>query len=609
MSEIRRWGKPGLLVQVWVVRYNLDELITDTDLRPAKVPRPAGQQGSFLDQQSLPSTAAPTPFRLYRWIVVFSACALITFYRDWLTRADLSTTVLLLVLVIAANRITVASALEGDITFAPALIFSAALLVGGPSAGWIAVVGCAVSSALARPKEGIGGLFMGAKLAAAAFAAHGLWVYLVGSSTVNARPDLADILDAGAAGALFLVVYEGISLLDRLVSGAEISKLTATLRPELISAAVSYPFAILMAIAYRAFGIASVPCLAALLLVCAYAVRLTEENRSLTRLLDAMETLGQASSKAVSSHLAVEQFLRLAHSLTPFDRAVLWLRDDATGSLIARASYPNAETAARTPDEFEESLFAQAYRKGAAAAISDISLHPAASASATPASWLLFPITLHGQNVGLAQFIRTADSPFGPQDIRRLSALVPQAALAVEGARVRHLMLRLADMATTDGLTGLMNHRRSQEALREELGRAVRYGRPLAVLMLDLDSFKSFNDTYGHPQGDRLLQGVAAILRSTVRSLDYVGRYGGEEFIIVLPETSREDAYALAERIRANIESEPFPVGESQFVHRTISIGCAAFPEDSDRPETLVALADEALYRAKRSGRNRVVSA
>ena len=152
-------------------------------------------------------------------------------------------------------------------------------------------------------------------------------------------------------------------------------------------------------------------------------------------------------------------------------------------------------------------------------------------------------------------------------------------------------------------------NRRSREMLRDEMGRAVRYGRPLSVMMLDVDGFKQFNDQYGHPRGDILLQAIAEILKANVRSVDSAGRYGGEEFIIILPETARDDAFVLAERIRRAVETEPFPTGDGRSVQKTISIGVAAFPDDAQNAGDLLQHADAALYRAKRTGKNRVLTA
>ncbi|MEM7582746.1 MAG: diguanylate cyclase [Acidobacteriota bacterium] len=161
-------------------------------------------------------------------------------------------------------------------------------------------------------------------------------------------------------------------------------------------------------------------------------------------------------------------------------------------------------------------------------------------------------------------------------------------------------------MANTDGLTGLYNHRYLQERLKQEIERAERYGRPLSVVMGDLDHFKSFNDTHGHPRGDKLLIAVSATLRQLSRASDVLARYGGEEFTLILPETSAEEAQVLAERVRQCIAGLEIPSDAGETSRRmTISLGVASFAPGSSS-EQLIEAADGALYTAKRSGRNRV---
>ena len=152
----------------------------------------------------------------------------------------------------------------------------------------------------------------------------------------------------------------------------------------------------------------------------------------------------------------------------------------------------------------------------------------------------------------------------------------------------------------------MWNHRRLHELLREEIRRAARYNRALSVLMMDVDSFKTFNDTYGHPQGDQLLRDRGGHSQSGARTVDHVGRYGGEEFLMILPETGKEDACRMAERIRSEIEAHACVVIEDQAIHRTMSLGVASYPEDANNADELMQRADEALYHAKRSGKNRV---
>ncbi len=163
-------------------------------------------------------------------------------------------------------------------------------------------------------------------------------------------------------------------------------------------------------------------------------------------------------------------------------------------------------------------------------------------------------------------------------------------------------------MANTDGLTGLYNHRHLQERLQQEIERAGRYGRPLSVIMADLDHFKSFNDTYGHPRGDELLIAVAGTLRQLSRASDILARYGGEEFTLVLPETSAEKALVLAERVRqcvAALEVTGPLSRRGAETGVTLSLGVASLAAGSTKEEVIEA-ADVALYRAKRDGRDRV---
>jgi len=167
---------------------------------------------------------------------------------------------------------------------------------------------------------------------------------------------------------------------------------------------------------------------------------------------------------------------------------------------------------------------------------------------------------------------------------------------------------RLQHLAVTDGLTGLYNFRYLRQAIEMELHRASRQKSSLSVLMMDVDHFKQFNDRYGHPAGDRVLQRIAEILRKRLRVTDIPCRYGGEEFAVILPDTDPPAAVQVAQEIRLRVEQEPFleGVGESQG-RLTISIGVACFPAHAETPEALLKAADQALYQAKDSGRNRVV--
>jgi two-component system cell cycle response regulator len=166
---------------------------------------------------------------------------------------------------------------------------------------------------------------------------------------------------------------------------------------------------------------------------------------------------------------------------------------------------------------------------------------------------------------------------------------------------------KLAQLAVTDPLTGLHNRRSLYAQLDREFCRAQRYGRPFSVIMLDVDHFKAVNDTHGHQQGDRVLRVVADVLRTTIRASDLGGRFGGEEFMVLLPETGRDTVGIIAERLRQAVQQARGGEGLPQV---TVSLGAATTElVRATTFEELVHLADDALYRAKREGRNRVVLA
>lgn len=164
---------------------------------------------------------------------------------------------------------------------------------------------------------------------------------------------------------------------------------------------------------------------------------------------------------------------------------------------------------------------------------------------------------------------------------------------------------QLLERSIRDGLTGLYNYGYFQEQLNSEINRARRYKRQFSLLILDVDYFKVYNDTNGHPAGDNVLRELAGILLSNSRNTDLVARYGGEEFVIMLPETGKEGAAAVAEKIRRAVAEYPFKYQEKQpGGNLTVSIGVASFPEDASSAGELINKADQALYKAKKCGKN-----
>lgn len=167
----------------------------------------------------------------------------------------------------------------------------------------------------------------------------------------------------------------------------------------------------------------------------------------------------------------------------------------------------------------------------------------------------------------------------------------------------------LEELATRDPLTGLHNRRELSRVMEEELERARRYQRPMALLWIDFDHFKDINDTYGHAAGDSVLRSVSRLLERSVRSVDSIGRFGGEEFVIVLPEMDLEEARETAERLRNRVSESAQPLGDGQSVPLTISVGVAVYPDHGVSVSALCAAADKAMYLAKDRGRNCVALA
>ncbi len=174
------------------------------------------------------------------------------------------------------------------------------------------------------------------------------------------------------------------------------------------------------------------------------------------------------------------------------------------------------------------------------------------------------------------------------------------AAIAIQNARTYEAMQR---QAISDGLTGIHNYRHFQESLKAEVSRAVRYDESFCLLMMDLDHFKTVNDTVGHQKGDDVLRAVANVLRNCSRDSDYLARYGGEEFVMILPRTALDEATTMAERIRTSVAR--LDAGHPE-LRVTMSIGISAFPDSAKDSDGVLGAADAALLRAKNGGRNRV---
>jgi len=219
-------------------------------------------------------------------------------------------------------------------------------------------------------------------------------------------------------------------------------------------------------------------------------------------------------------------------------------------------------------------------------------------------SLLIVPLSKpDGQTIGALTVASREPGAFASPNREMLELIAGQVAIKLDLASAHE---QIREMATTDGLTGLTNHRTFQQAFATMLSRADRRADPLCFILTDIDHFGNLNNTYGHPFGDEVLRQVAAVLQRAVRKIDLAARYGGEEFGVILEGSDVEGGRALAERIRSEIEALVFHHESKGEVRLTSSFGVAAFPGDGTTKDELIAHADLALYHAKANGRNRV---
>jgi diguanylate cyclase (GGDEF)-like protein len=320
--------------------------------------------------------------------------------------------------------------------------------------------------------------------------------------------------------------------------------------------------------------------------------RLDELSQERARLRGAIQRIGETFASNLDRSVLLELALKTAIDAVDAEAGRLSTRSTEAEPLseVGREGALNG---------LEEPIHAAERAALASGDVGEIS-SPEASGLAAPVG----PLTPGGRVHGLITVVRRGPG-FSEDDRALLRSLASQAALALENV---DLHLQVSRQAVTDELTGLSNHRRFQELLTVEMEQVRRYHHPVGLIMLDIDDFKSVNDTHGHQQGDVVLRRVARVLAETSREADFPARYGGEELALILPHTDMAGSFAIAERIRTAVESLRIPRLDGQGTLRvTVSLGVAASSEGSK--QDLIAEADAALYEAKRQGKNRTQAA
>ncbi|OLD39750.1 MAG: hypothetical protein AUI83_22795, partial [Armatimonadetes bacterium 13_1_40CM_3_65_7] len=331
-----------------------------------------------------------------------------------------------------------------------------------------------------------------------------------------------------------------------------------------------------------------------------------------TRLLE------EAGHRAHQLGLLNRIFTRVATSLSPRD-----LFDALVEELHTTLGYPlvtirridggqlrdvahRGYTGLQETSPISVGIIGRVARTGQAAFVTDISRDPDYIAWDPRVTQEVCVPIVHQERVVGVICVEVFEPNLRPDDVNLLTTLAGYAAVALEKAQ---LYEQTQELATTDGLTGLLNYRAFWQSMERELERSMRYGLPLALIMIEIDKFKRFNDAYGHLRGDEVIRMIARVLQQEHRAqIDIVARYGGDEFMILLPHTQKTTAAEVAERIRRAAEATPL-ISAVELASVTLSLGVACYPEDGKSPDALVEAVDRSMYKAKQQGGNAVAVA
>ncbi len=325
-------------------------------------------------------------------------------------------------------------------------------------------------------------------------------------------------------------------------------------------------------------------------------------------------------SSVLSSSLEIKEVLdkltAQIRTVVPYDFCAFLLYDEKSGEAVMSAlrGYDSRFTGSRFPVKqstimhqmlisWEEQKISKTYSfPDLGTRGREIGLFPIKELQQPLQSLYGRPLSARGRFIGAVFLGSIRTNAFGEYYRKFMDTLSNQVSMVIDNSMLHQ---RIRDLAHTDGLTGLLNHRTFMDKIEEEFRRLDGENQDFSLLLLDIDYFKKVNDDYGHPVGDAALKRVAGIIRETARSIDFVARYGGEEFAVGMVGANSEGAKKTAERIRKTVEHTTITAG-AVTLRCTLSIGVASYSRGCEKKETLIAQADQALYQAKRSGRNRV---
>jgi len=526
--------------------------------------------------------------------------------------------VLFVTVILAARTMAFRLVPESVLSLDSAFYVAAAICVGSVPAGRMVALALTLDALLRLVARGRSGGVRGRWREEAAYVLYfgGMTGALVMASAGVLHVDALAATDSQAVialrvlavGAVLLVSHYAVQGVRSALGGRRVpSYLREVALPGIISEASLLPAAVVLVLLYRpdelfAFGLVC----ATYLLVNFVFNRLSSASSALRRRVRELEVLDTTARRLAASlqlQELVETVARETVRAIPEAEVVALAHSPVSSGPVAgergTADRFVVDAYDRARDSFErvyvgrdEGVTGRVVREQQPVLAEDV--------GGGVRSWLGVPVFMYGGCDGVLSVQSRAGAAFGADHQRLLESIALQVAAALQNAH-------LYEMAMVDGLTGLFVRRYFDARSEEEIERARRYGSEFSVVMMDVDDFKLLNDTHGHQVGDRVLRAVAQIVKGNMRGVDTAARYGGEEIALILPRTGMVAAYNQAERIRSAIADHRLATDDGSVIRVTASFGIAAFPESrATSAEDLVKRADRALYRAKKTGKNRV---
>ena len=538
---------------------------------------------------------------VYRWVVICMGWALAILLlpqldlRNWLG-------VLLLVLVSVAAESTSVPLPYGGLTTPNFIPFYVTLFVYGPAtACWVAVCASFLIDRVWRKRRTFVFLFNGALYVISLLSTNGAFSLLGGERVTLFVADLPPL--AVGAAVYFLVNNTMVYIYYALLRGFSLSSWWEFAKWDALGHLVLAPIAILIVLTYFALGVPVAILFLPLLLGAWYALRVNIEVGVSNRSLAVMYRIDQDISIVVGLEELGRRILDAVRTVAKYEHASLWLKDEEGKKLVFQAGIGCSE---HVPEGFSiqvgQGIIGWVAEKGEPVLVPDVHVdrrYVSIEGTEGVESEIVVPLSGADRVLGVLVVESVEKNAFTDEEVAMVATVASRFAIAAENAILHERVERLA---ITDPLTGTYNRRHLEQGLKYELQRAKRYGRPVSVLVVDIDDLKVFNDTYGHPAGDNVIRTVARAVLISCRETDIVGRYGGDEFAVILPEADAQGAAMVADRILAAFKKEHFQTPDGTKVPINVSIGAASYPSDSDEVDRLFSLADAAMYRSKVAG-------